>query len=314
MGRTKLFISYSHLDDEWMERLKLHLALLERRQIVHVWSDTRIRVGERWETEIENALTESSAAVLMISPAFLASEYIWEKEMPRILRHRLAGMLVFPLITKPCAWRIASELAELEARPANGRALSLGADAAVDSDLADFVYELAALLGQMPGSVASEEADRIRRQVRSGTAYPFRPVRAEEPPPAREESWKLAKAWAGVYRPTNRRMRLVIRAVERSRTLRGNMEYPEEGAVTEIEGTLLDLSNVDSDPHLAAIARAAPAVDAAVVFREVREIRSGARPVSRDGEYRAIVAGPRMSGFWISSGLDPQPFELTREA
>src|ERR1700734_2718143 len=101
MARTKLFISYSHRDDEWLERLKLHLAPLERRKIVHIWSDTRIRIGDRWEAEIGSALTESSAAVLMISPAFLDSEYIWEKEMPHILIHQLEGMLVFPLITKP---------------------------------------------------------------------------------------------------------------------------------------------------------------------------------------------------------------------
>ena len=61
MARTKLFISYSHRDDEWFQRLKLHLALLERRGIVHIWSDTRIRVGDHWEAEIENALNESHA-------------------------------------------------------------------------------------------------------------------------------------------------------------------------------------------------------------------------------------------------------------
>src|SRR5215831_18757939 len=130
--RSKLFISYSHRDEDWLERLKLHLALLERRGIVHVWSDTQVRVGDRWEMEIEDALTDSRAAVLMVTPAFLASKYIWEQKLPRILRHASAGMLVFPLITKPCAWRIASELAERQARPLDGHALSLGTESSID--------------------------------------------------------------------------------------------------------------------------------------------------------------------------------------
>ena len=44
MARTKLFISYSHRDRGWLEQLKSHLALLERRGLVQVWSDTRIQL------------------------------------------------------------------------------------------------------------------------------------------------------------------------------------------------------------------------------------------------------------------------------
>src|ERR1044071_5789060 len=124
VAREKLFVSYSHQDADWLELFKLHLAILERRNIVHIWSDTRIQVGANWEHEIKNSLSESRAAVLMISPGFLASEYIWSGEIPHILEHQNNGMLVFPLIARPCAWRIPPELAALQARPLNGRALS----------------------------------------------------------------------------------------------------------------------------------------------------------------------------------------------
>jgi len=313
MARTKLFVSYSHRDDEWLERLKLHLALLERRGIVHIWSDTRIRVGEQWEAEIESALTESRAAVLMITPAFLASDYIWEKEMPHILRHHLAGMLVFPLITKPCAWRIATELVEFQARPSNGRALSLGPDAAVDNDLADFTYELAALLGQLPSFIASAETDRIRRQDQAPAAYPFR-SRSAEGQSLGPEAWlKLGKAWNGFYRHTKRHMRVVIQSLQESRTIQGNIQYLEDGIVTEIEGTLLEKAEVDGDPQLAGIVEIGQVIDGAIAFREVREIRSGSKPANLDGEYRAIVIGSRMCGLWISSGIAPKHFEFNCE-
>jgi hypothetical protein len=56
MERTKIFVSYSHRDRKWLDRLKVHLALLERKDTLHIWSDTRIDIGERWQEEIENAL------------------------------------------------------------------------------------------------------------------------------------------------------------------------------------------------------------------------------------------------------------------
>jgi predicted nucleotide-binding protein len=98
MDRTKVFVSYSHRDWTWLERLKVHLALLQRRGVVHVWSDTRIEVGAQWRDEIEAALTESRVAVLLITPDFLASEFVWNEEMPKILAHKEEGMLLLPLI------------------------------------------------------------------------------------------------------------------------------------------------------------------------------------------------------------------------
>jgi hypothetical protein len=222
-------------------------------------------------------------------------------------------MLVFPLITKPCAWRIATELAEFQARPPNGRALSLGPDAAVDSDLADFTYELAGLLGHLPSWIASVETDRIRHQDKAAAAYPFRSQSAEGQSFGPEAWLKLGRSWSGFYRPTNRRMRVVIQSVQESRAIQGSIEYPDEGIITEIEGTLLEKAEVDGDPQLVGIVETGQVIEGAIAFREVREIRSGGKPTNLDGEYRAIVIGSRMSGFWISSGIAPKHFEFNLE-
>jgi hypothetical protein len=48
---------------------------------VDLWADNRLPSGAEWEREIEAALTSAKVAVLLISPAFLASEFIWESEM-----------------------------------------------------------------------------------------------------------------------------------------------------------------------------------------------------------------------------------------
>lgn len=146
MTRHTLFISYSHRDRVWLERFETHLAPVSRKRKITPWSDLRIGAGEQWEQAIELALTQAAIAALLISPDYLASEFIWSTEMPKILAHQEAGMRVLPLLARPCAWRCAPEIAVLQARPSDDRALSSGTEAEVDRDLAEFVYELDTLL------------------------------------------------------------------------------------------------------------------------------------------------------------------------
>src|SRR5690348_15767980 len=102
--RTQVFVSYSHDDRDWLNRLVQHVAVLERRGLIDVWSDGRIAAGADWEAAIEAALSSAKVAVLLVSPAFLASEFIWKREMPRVFAHLKDGMDALPLIARPCAW------------------------------------------------------------------------------------------------------------------------------------------------------------------------------------------------------------------
>jgi hypothetical protein len=72
-GRGKVFVSYSHRDRKWVDRLLVHLKPLERAGYLDVWEDTRIAPGSNWKEEIDNALRASQIAVLLISADFLAS-------------------------------------------------------------------------------------------------------------------------------------------------------------------------------------------------------------------------------------------------
>src|SRR5262249_1484635 len=141
--RTKVFVSYSHADRPWMDRVRVHISVLERLGLVDVWADNRIAVGANWEQEIETALSAARVTVLIISPGFLAADYVWQKEIPRILAHQKNGMTVLPVVARPCAWRLEECLSRLQARPLDGRALSTGSDAQIDQDLAVLTYELA---------------------------------------------------------------------------------------------------------------------------------------------------------------------------
>lgn len=101
--RPKVFISYSHEDHLFLRRLLIHLKPLEREGRIDNWDDTRLRAGDRWKTEVTNALSRSTVAILLVSADFLASDFITGNELPPLLRKaEEQGMRIIPIILKPC--------------------------------------------------------------------------------------------------------------------------------------------------------------------------------------------------------------------
>lgn len=99
----KAFISYSHKDKAYLDRLMVHLKPLVKKGVIDVWVDTKIKAGEQWQKEIEKALDNSNISILLISADFMASDFIVDNELPPLLsKAEVNGTRILPVIVSPC--------------------------------------------------------------------------------------------------------------------------------------------------------------------------------------------------------------------
>ncbi len=52
MGKPMIFISYSHKDEKWKDRLVAQLGVLQHEGLLDIWDDRRIGAGEDWLQQI----------------------------------------------------------------------------------------------------------------------------------------------------------------------------------------------------------------------------------------------------------------------
>ena len=116
MVRRELFISYSHRDLKWLEQLRTHLKPLERNYNLERWDDSRIKPGDKWLAEIEQALARAAVALLLVSPDFVASDFIDRKEMPSLLdAAQNQGLAILWVPLRPISLKLFPQIEQYQA-------------------------------------------------------------------------------------------------------------------------------------------------------------------------------------------------------
>src|ERR1044072_3272180 len=118
---VRVFFSYAHEDQELRDRMEEHLSILKRQGIISTWHDRKIGVGREWAKGIDEELEAAHIILLLISPAFINSEYCYGVEMDRAMkRHQRGEALVVPIILRPVLWESAP-FGKLQALPTDAK-------------------------------------------------------------------------------------------------------------------------------------------------------------------------------------------------
>src|SRR6266567_4511598 len=119
-----IFYSYAHEDEALRDKLEDHLSSLQVQGLISEWYDRQIVAGTEWAYAIDSRLQTASIILLLISPAFMASDYCVSIEMQQAMeRHRLGDARVIPIILKPTEWQDAP-FAILQCLPHDARPLT----------------------------------------------------------------------------------------------------------------------------------------------------------------------------------------------
>lgn len=121
----KVFISYSHADEQLMLAMKKHLSGLERTGQITAWYDRKIVAGTPIDEKILGELAESNIVLLMISADFMSSDYCMNVEVEQALeQHKVGRSRVIPVIVRPEATWTQFPFGKLMGLPVDGKAIT----------------------------------------------------------------------------------------------------------------------------------------------------------------------------------------------
>ena len=102
---VELFYSYAHEDEDLRKELEKRLRSMVREEKITGWHDGELKAGVEWKREIVDNLNKAQVILLLVSPDFIASDFIHNEELNRAMqRHEAGDACVIPIILRPCEW------------------------------------------------------------------------------------------------------------------------------------------------------------------------------------------------------------------
>lgn len=161
--KVKIFCSYAHADEGLRGELEVHLAPLRRDGMIQIWHDASINPGHDLAKVIDRELAAAEVILLLVSPAFIASDYCWEIEMKEaIRRHRAGTATALPVILRPADWTTAP-FRPLLAVPRDGLPVTQWSDR--DAAWTDVVLGIRRAVEERLGTAASTPRPTVKDSI-----------------------------------------------------------------------------------------------------------------------------------------------------
>ena len=187
---ARVFISYSHKDEELRDQLEVQLSMLKRQGLVEVWHDRRLHPGDNLDLNINEELDAADVILLLVSPDFLASDYCYKIEKARALeRHREGTARLISVVLRPCDWSH-TDLRKYLVTPTDGKPITLWPN--IDEAFLDVTKSIRQAIEAIGAVSAPQEVhDFIERPPE---------VAAPIPPTPRSSNMRLRKEFTDAER------------------------------------------------------------------------------------------------------------------
>ena len=110
----RCFISYAHAYKDEADIFVNDLrAATKNLKLCHleIWTDDSIELGSDWDQSIQDEISKCDLAILLISLPFMASQYIEEDEVEKLITRKEAeGVTIIPIYFAPCNFEVWSFL------------------------------------------------------------------------------------------------------------------------------------------------------------------------------------------------------------
>jgi hypothetical protein len=159
-------ISFSPEDCEWKDQLVRHLRVLVRFAGIELWTVDRVQGGDNWRQEVDAALDRADIALLLISADFLASDFLQDVEVPKLLHRReQGGLTIIPVLLRSCFWTAHPWLQAFRPLPVSGEPVASFLGDGRDRALTEIVAEVALRAGILTArNTAESPPEHVRIQ------------------------------------------------------------------------------------------------------------------------------------------------------
>ncbi len=166
---VEVFFSYSEQDEQLRDELETHLSILKRQGAIATWHRRQISAGTEWQGEIDAHLDSAQMILLLVSPDFLASDYIWDVEIQRAMERHATGLArVIPVLLRPVDNWQKAPFGELQPLPTNGMPVTTweNRDRAFENIAAGIRKILESFSEEKTSLEVGEEVREIKEEVR----------------------------------------------------------------------------------------------------------------------------------------------------